>query len=861
MKPRLLFVVESGTDVRLVEGLAEHFDLTVLARKIEGGVEISQPPSATVPLAVGPAGRAAFARFVFREQIRRRAQTDIVLVQGYSLAALAVNIARRITGVPALMLVCSPVEAYYRCRMSYSDGRSYRRHEAFILRSLARANAIVADRYVVLSRHLEDVVRGHGARRVSNIPIYGVDTRIFTPPPVNKHQLKQQLNLPAEGTLIFFSSRVAPEKDSETLLRAVRRLLDEGHNLWLLHRSGGYRQFLYDAEKFGVHTRVIATDAVHPHQQLPLDYQACDICVQASREEGLGFSPLEALACETPVVATSVGGLKETIIDGRTGWSYPVGDDHALATALREVIEDPDEAHRRARNGREMVCARFDRQFVFAEFSHLVKQSLAQNGTAAQNIKSRLRRAFSWFGPSNYWFQMWHLISNFSARVWQRVLVPFRRAPQNSYAMADSDALVLPHSIDPTLTSETWKAAESTASSQRKLNVLFAIHTARDRHTAVYRNTCERAAYLEGLGYNCTIVTPEDFPTVNRFGARLTPLLYPIALTRYLAKHKTKFDVASFHSYAGWAVSFLQRFLGKHRQLRTAIMFHGLEPLHFSRLKQETRLSLRYRLLHGYLMQWLLRASCRHADLVICLNTDEERYLIQNRWARRDHIAVISNPAPEAFFIERNHAPRATRLLFVGQWLPMKGTRYLVEAFTRLNRECRELRLCCAGTLASEATVMDDFPSDVRPYVTVRSRIDKDDLVGIHQESDIFLFPTLSEGFSLALTEAMASGLPIVTKQVGAAPDVLRQNESAIFIPTRDTEALVASVKRLIDDRPLREKLGSAARLAAEKLHPEDSWRGYGLCFERLTASMRTTEATLENGAISSTTELCRSKS
>jgi glycosyltransferase involved in cell wall biosynthesis len=290
-------------------------------------------------------------------------------VQGYSLAALAANFARQITGKPTLMLVCSPIEAYYRCRQKYPGGPPYRRFEATTLNVLARANALVGDAYIVLSKHLGEVVHAHGARRVHEIPVYGVDTNIFCQPAKPKSQLKTELGLPTEGTLIFFSSRVAPEKDCETLLRAVRRLLDQGENLWLLHRSGGYRQFLRDAEQFGVAECVIATDAVHPHRALPLDYQACDVCVQASREEGLGFSPLEALACETPVIATRVGGLKETIRDGETGWTYPVGDDAALAACLQEVIKNPHEAVRRARNGREMVRAGFDRQIVFGKLT------------------------------------------------------------------------------------------------------------------------------------------------------------------------------------------------------------------------------------------------------------------------------------------------------------------------------------------------------------------------------------------------------------------------------------------------------------------------------------------------------------
>ncbi len=371
-RPRLVFVVESGTDVRLVDGLADHFELSIIARQIEGGRAINWPANTDVPITMGPPGRAAFARFIFRELVRRRSEFDIALVQGYSLAALAANVSRQFTSRPLLLLVCSPVEAYYRCRLTNPNGRAYQQHEATLLNLLARANAMAAPEYVVLSEHLEQLVARHGARRVHRIPIYGVDTQLFAPSPQSKSDIRKRLGLPSDGTLIFFSSRIAPEKDSETLLRAVKRLVESGHNIWLLHRSGGYKQFQNDAEAFGLLDRVIATDAVHPHQQLPLDYQACDICVQASREEGLGFSPLEALACGTPVIATSVGGLKETILNGQTGWTYPVGDHVKLSLRIADVVLDPEEAQRRANNGRLLVCERFDRKLVFRKFADLV---------------------------------------------------------------------------------------------------------------------------------------------------------------------------------------------------------------------------------------------------------------------------------------------------------------------------------------------------------------------------------------------------------------------------------------------------------------------------------------------------------
>lgn len=366
-RTRLCFVVESGTDVRLAEGLAERYQLTVLARRIDGGVEVSQPPEPPIDVRVGSPSRVAFARAVYRDLRAARDRYDAVLVQGYGLSALAANLAARRTGISTTMLVCSPVEAYYRCRQVDPDrARPYRRRELMGLRILARWNAKLGQRYVVLSAYLEQVVLHHGTRRpIHVIPVYGVDLARFAPPSAPKLDIRRERGLSEYGQVVFFSSRVAPEKDADTLLRAVKMLKVGGRSLWLLHRSGGFRTLLERAKRYGLEERVVATDAVHPHRHLPLDYQASDLCVQASREEGLGFSPLEAMACGVPVVASAVGGLTETVRDGETGWTYPVGDHAQLARVMTEALDDPAEAARRAARGRELVADRYERDLVF----------------------------------------------------------------------------------------------------------------------------------------------------------------------------------------------------------------------------------------------------------------------------------------------------------------------------------------------------------------------------------------------------------------------------------------------------------------------------------------------------------------
>ena len=369
--PTVCFIVESGTDARLIEGLAARVTLQVLARAIPGGRAISQPTPVTASIAAP--GRVTFAWTVFRTLLSR-STCQAVLVQGYGLAALAANIASRLRGLPCWMLVCSPAAEYYAARRP--AGQPFSRMTLAAIHVIGRLNGLIGRGYIVLSAHLQDVVGRYGRRKpVRIIPVYGVDVSRFVDQP-DRAAVRRERGLPSHGKLVFSSSRVAPEKDTGTLIDAFAELVREGRDVHLLHRSGGYREFAEAARLAGVADRVIATDAVDPRGELPLDYVASDVCVQASRAEGLGFSVLESLACGTPVVVSRVGGLVETVCDGSTGWTVPPGDARALAAALREVLERPDEARRRAAAGAAIVRERFSSDTAFARLADVLAEPL-----------------------------------------------------------------------------------------------------------------------------------------------------------------------------------------------------------------------------------------------------------------------------------------------------------------------------------------------------------------------------------------------------------------------------------------------------------------------------------------------------
>jgi D-inositol-3-phosphate glycosyltransferase len=93
------------------------------------------------------------------------------------------------------------------------------------------------------------------------------------------------------------------------------------------------------AVECGVADRVQLIGAVAP-DEMPAWYRSADVLAAAPWYEPFGLTPLEAMACAVPVVATAVGGLLDTIVDRVTGDLVPPCDPRALGVALRRLLAD-----------------------------------------------------------------------------------------------------------------------------------------------------------------------------------------------------------------------------------------------------------------------------------------------------------------------------------------------------------------------------------------------------------------------------------------------------------------------------------------------------------------------------------------
>lgn len=174
----------------------------------------------------------------------------------------------------------------------------------------------------------------------------GVDLDHFRPH--DRRDSRARLGL-GEEPVILFVGRLNRIKGLDLLLQATahaQRRLGTGVQLVVV---GGYergkepvpRQYRRLVRALGIEDCVEFRGIVS-QEDLPYYYSAADVCAMPSAYESFGMVALESMACETPVVAFSVGGLAETIQHGRTGFLAPPGNAPAFEAELLGALRHPD---------------------------------------------------------------------------------------------------------------------------------------------------------------------------------------------------------------------------------------------------------------------------------------------------------------------------------------------------------------------------------------------------------------------------------------------------------------------------------------------------------------------------------------
>jgi len=123
-------------------------------------------------------------------------------------------------------------------------------------------------------------------------------------------------------------------------------------------------------------------------EELKYYYAAADIFITTPWYEPFGITPLEAMACGTAVIGADVGGIKYSILDGKTGLLVPPKDPQALADKINELLMRRPVLEEMGRNGIKRVQALFTWERVAQLMSRLYDKAIASNDIALSGTMS-----------------------------------------------------------------------------------------------------------------------------------------------------------------------------------------------------------------------------------------------------------------------------------------------------------------------------------------------------------------------------------------------------------------------------------------------------------------------------------------
>ncbi len=255
---------------------------------------------------------------------------------------------KRVLGLPYVITFHSLGRVRRRCQ-DEADGFPDARFaiEETLMRD---ADCVIAE--CEQDRHDMLALYGASSARLAVVPC-GFDPDEFWPVHATA---RATLGLPERDFIVLQLGRMVPRKGVDNVLRALSQLLDVQRIVARLLVVGGegsadpmatpeIQRLAQLAQMLGIDDQVSFTGA-QPRHRLREYYSAANVFVTTPWYEPFGITPLEAMACATPVIGSAVGGILSTVLDGQTGFLVPPNDPAALAEQLARLQRDPALAQR-----------------------------------------------------------------------------------------------------------------------------------------------------------------------------------------------------------------------------------------------------------------------------------------------------------------------------------------------------------------------------------------------------------------------------------------------------------------------------------------------------------------------------------
>ena len=158
--------------------------------------------------------------------------------------------------------------------------------------------------------------------------------------------------------------------------------------------------------------------------------------------------------------------------------------------------------------------------------------------------------------------------------------------------------------------------------------------------------------------------------------------------------------------------------------------------------------------------------------------------------------------------------------VFTGKIEAAKGVVYLIKAFDRLAEKRNDFKLYLVG-----ANSMDNQEFLSRDYIQNVGYLNKEQLIELYKDMDVFVLPSLWEGKSLSAMEALASGMCLIVSESSGIDEVVRESEAGKVVPAQDETALLSAVEWVLMHKDQISVMSEHARTAVENCSWDDYYK------------------------------------
>lgn len=224
---------------------------------------------------------------------------------------------------------------------------------------MLKPEAIIAGSQFYLAR-----AHQYGSTDRARLIYHGIDTATFRFQPTSA-EVRSHYHIPPTTALVVSAGRLKPRKGFVDLLHAVRSLRVRGVQLAVViagtinSASAEHRDELLALSRDPALVGHVRIDEGLTHESMPWLLSGADLVVQASTEEGLGLSVIEAMACARPVIATRIPGFVEVVTSDDIAWLVEPSAPEQLASCIADLLADSDRCRETGRRARLHVERHF----------------------------------------------------------------------------------------------------------------------------------------------------------------------------------------------------------------------------------------------------------------------------------------------------------------------------------------------------------------------------------------------------------------------------------------------------------------------------------------------------------------------